>query len=111
MPERRRFEQELSSLRVREHENGPTLQEVSVGEPITVDVKDIPSVSDVVKVFWTIPGRVVKDYVETRKKATLTESISSSAGSRSSGSMPTRVGRSERGSPVRAVAPRSHRRS
>ena len=73
MPERRRFEEELSILDLREHENGSSTKEVSVGEPVVVDVKDIPSVSDVVKVRWSIPGCVVKDYVGTRKQTTRTK--------------------------------------
>jgi hypothetical protein len=73
MQERRRFEHEQSILSVREHENGPSVQEVSVGEPIVVDVKDITSASDVIKVRWMIPGRAVMDYVWTRKKTTLSE--------------------------------------
>ena len=73
MPERRRFEQELSSLGLREHENGSKAREVSIGDPIVLDVKNLPSPSDVVKVRWIVPGNIVKDYVGTRKKTTKTD--------------------------------------
>jgi len=74
MAERLRFERELASLELGDHDKGPTTQEVAIGQRIVVNLKNTEYAAyDIVKIHWTIPGKCVGNYEATRKKATLTE--------------------------------------
>ncbi|MGA9769543.1 MAG: hypothetical protein WBV94_10915 [Blastocatellia bacterium] len=74
MPERLRFEREITELGLREYDNSPIRREVTVGERIVVNITDfIPADTEVKDVQWTIPGTVVASYVGDRKRSDVWE--------------------------------------
>jgi hypothetical protein len=71
MPERIRFERELSDLGLRDYDDSQpqsTNREVVVGQQITLDINDFGFAGvDIDYVGWEINGKAVKSYVADRK--------------------------------------------
>lgn len=74
MPERIRFEREISELGLRDYDQSFAPREAVVGERIALDLKNfLPSGADLSAVQWTIPGRAIAYYWGDRKGFDLKE--------------------------------------